>query len=212
MTKKRKILLGVAISLTVVLILAVTMLLWFTSFNYGFARTVSDEEQALRLQLVQQAESWLGAKEWDGSHKAIIDIYNGHTPLAQGYAVSYSDSWCAVFVSAAAIECGLTAIIPTECGCQRQIGLFQELGCWIEDDQYIPLPGDIIYYSRSDSGMGDCIGWSDHAGIVVGTANGYIKVIEGNFGAAVRYHYLPIDASGIRGFAVPDYAGAANNA
>ena len=212
MTKRRIIWLGIAITLTMLLMLAIILLLWVSNINYGFARTVSDGEQALRLQLVQQAESCLGAKEGDSSHKAIIDIYNSHTPLAQGYAVSYSDSWCAAFVSAAAIECGFTDIIPTECGCQRQIALFEALGCWVEDDQYTPLPGDIIYYSWNDRGTGDCTDWSDHVGIVVGTANGYIKVIEGNFGSAVQYRYLPIGASGIRGFAVPDYAEAAKNA
>lgn len=175
--------------------------------TYGFHETLPDAETAARNTLVQTAEDWLGCKESDGSHKAIIDLYNSHRPLARNYTVQYDDEWCATFVSAAAIQCGYTDIIPTECGCQRQIGLFKELGTWVEADDYIPLPGDIIYYCRKDtSGNGDCTGWSDHVGIVVGTAGDRIKVIEGNNGSAVAYRYIRVDAPGIRGYATPDYS------
>ena len=116
------------------------------------------------------------------------------------------DNWCAAFVSVAAIQSGLTDIIPTECGCQRQIGLWQELGQWEEDDSYEPLPGDIIYYSSGAPLFGDNTKWSDHVGIVVGTWHGWIKVIEGNYGDMVAYRYIPINAVNIRGYATPDYA------
>ena len=56
--------------------------------------------------VIEQAKAWLGKKESDGTHKAIIDEYNGHKPLAQGYKVKYTDSWCATFVSAVAIKTG----------------------------------------------------------------------------------------------------------
>lgn len=174
--------------------------------NYGFAREIPEEEQLLRMKLVQTAEAWLDSNEQDGSHQPIIDLYNQHEPLAQGYAVKYDDQWCATFVSASAIEAGLTQIIPTECGCERQIGLFQELGTWEEADDHIPLPGDIIYYCRANKDIGkDCTGWSDHVGIVVGTSGKRIKVIEGNYGDQVAYRYLPVDALIIRGYAIPDY-------
>lgn len=174
--------------------------------GFGFARSVNAEEEALRLQLVEQAQTWLGSREDDGSHEPIIDVYNAHTPLARGYAVQYTDNWCATFVSAAAISCGITDIIPTECGCEKQIELFMELDCWIEDDSYVPLPGDIIYYCNGDMGLDDCTDWSDHVGIVVGTAGPLIKVIEGNYGDAVGYRYLFVDAMGIRGYGIPNYS------
>lgn len=176
------------------------------SAPFGFDRPVSDAEQALRLQVVQQARSWLAANEYDGSHQPIINIYNAHTPLAQGYTVQYTDKWCATFASAVAIQCGFTDIIPTECGCQRQIALFEALGCWEEDDNYIPLPGDYVFYSSHDLDDEDCGGFSDHVGIVIGTRNGYIKVIEGNFLGTVSYHILPIGDPSIRGYGLPDYA------
>ena len=117
---------------------------------FGFAREIPEAEQTIRLQVVQTAEKWLDCKESDDSFKPIIDIYNAHEPLAMGYPVKYTDQWCATFGSTVAIECGLTDIIPTECGCQRQIALFEELGCWQEDDAYIPLPGDYIFYALNN--------------------------------------------------------------
>ena len=74
-------------------------------------------EQQLRQKVVNTARGWLGRRESDGSHRAIIDLYNAHTPLARGYQVQYTDAWCATFVSAVAIKCGLADIMPLECGC-----------------------------------------------------------------------------------------------
>ena len=178
---------------------------WYRT-GWGFAREVGNYEKELRLVVVETAESWLGAKESDGSHKAIIDIYNAHTPLARGYQVTYEDAWCATFDSAVAIQCGLTDIIPPECGCDPQIKLFQELGCWEEDDAYVPLPGDLIYYHWNCTEPEDCTKSSDHVGIVAGTAGPFIKVIEGNKDNDVSYRYTMVDAPGIRGYGLPDYS------
>lgn len=178
---------------------------------WGFYRKVSDEEAALRLSLVAAAESRLGCKEADGSHKPIIDRYNAQETLPMGYTMQYTDSWCAAFVSTAAMDAGLTGIIPTECGCERQIGLFQEIGRWEERDDAIPLPGDLIYYDWNMESRGECTGWADHVGIVVGTKWPFVKVIEGNYQDSVGYHYLNLNHIQIRGFAKPDYAGYLNN-
>lgn len=121
--------------------------------------------------------------------------------------MQYTDSWCATYVSAVAIRCGLTDIIPTECGCERQIELFKNLGRWEEDDSYYPAPGDIIYYSTSGSKKsGDNVGWSDHVGIVVSVEGKAITVIEGNYGHQVKYRTIKVGNKLIRGYGVPDYA------
>ena len=173
---------------------------------WGFYWKVSDEEAALRMRLVETAESYLGYNEADGSHQKIIDRYNVHEPLAVGYVVQYTDSWCSTFVSTVSIESGLTQIIPTECGCERHIGLFQQLGTWEEQDNLIPLPGDLIFYDWNMKKTGESTGWSDHVGIVVGTKWPFIKVIEGNYNDTVAYRILTIDDIRIRGFAKPDYS------
>ena len=155
--------------------------------------------------VVAQARSWLGKKESDGSHKFIIDIYNNHKPLARGYKVKYTDSWCATFVSAVAIKLGFTDIIPIECGCGEQIKLWQSMGRWVEDDSYVPNPGDIIYYDWDDSGKGDNTGWSDHVGIVEKVANSVITVIEGNYSNSVKRRDIKVNGRYIRGYGVPKY-------
>lgn len=188
----------------ILLLLAIGTILFYKK-GWGFDRQVSDSEKTVRLEVVHTAESWLGAKEKDGSHRQIIDIYNSVTPLPRGYAVTYEDAWCATFDSAVAIQCGLTDIIPRECGCEEQINLFRELGRWQEDDGYVPLPGDLIYYHWDCLELGDCSGWSDHVGIVVGTVGPLIKVIEGNKDNDVSYRITMVDAPCIRGYGLPDY-------
>lgn len=159
----------------------------------------------LAEKVIEQAKSWLGRNEASGTHKAIIDIYNAHTPLARGYKVKYTDSWCATFVSAVAIKCGCTDIIPLECGCQQQIELFKKLGAWDENDGRVPNPGDIIYYDWDDTGKGDNVGWSDHVGIVEKVSFNQITVIEGNYANAVKRRTLSVNAKNIRGYGVPKY-------
>lgn len=176
---------------------------------WGFYAATDPAEARARLELVRTGEGWLGANESDGSHRQILAIYNGHEPLAMDYVVQDTDSWCAAYVSAAAIAAGLTDIIPTECGCERQIGLFQALGRWEEDDNAVPQPGDLIYYDWDMKRSGECTGWSDHVGIVVGIKWPFVKVIEGNKDDSVSYRAILLGHKSIRGYGRPDYAGAA---
>lgn len=175
--------------------------------RFGFARQVPAEEAALRMTLVDTACGWAGVREDDGSHRAVIDLYNTITPLPQDYRVTYDDAWCAAFVSVSALQAGLTDIIPPECSCSRQIKLFQDLGRWEEDDGYHPLPGDIIYYDWDFSPAGDCTGWPEHVGIVVGTYGPFLRVMEGNKDDDASYRTLWLDDWCIRGYGLPDYAG-----
>ena len=172
---------------------------------WGFYRVLPKEEAQKRLAVVRTAESWLGLAESDGSHKEILNVYNSHEPLAMDYVVQDTDSWCAAFVSAVAIREGMTDRIPTECGCERQIGLFQDLGRWQEDDNLVPQPGDLIYYNWNQEKPGENLGWSDHVGIVVGVKWPFIKVIEGNKDDCVCYRIIPVGHRHIRGFGLPDY-------
>lgn len=211
-TKKKKSPLWFWSIIAAVLIIGIiAAVIIINNLDFGFARAVTEEEASLRLQVVSTAENYLGYKEVDRSHEAIIDLYNNHEPLAQGYLVKYEDNWCATFGSVAAIQTGLTDIIPTECSCERQIKLFSELDCWEEADDYVPLPGDYIFYCTQNRSPGDCTAWSNHVGIVVGTCLGLIKVIEGNAGEQVTYRYIPINDVTIRGFGLPDYASKIND-
>ena len=95
-------------------------------------------ERQIRQAHVDVARGWIGRKESDGSHRAIIDIYNGNRPLPRGYLVKYTDAWCATFGSAVAIKAGNADIVPLECGCGQLIELAKKMGIWVEDDAYVP--------------------------------------------------------------------------
>ena len=158
-----------------------------------------------RSKIVAQARSWIGCKESDGSHKKIIDTYNSHTPRARGYVLKTTDAWCSGFASACAIACGATDIIPTEVGCQKHIELFKEKGIWVEDDAYVPSPGDYLFYDWQDNGVGDNQGVSDHVGIVEKVVDGVITIIEGNYSDSVKCRTLKVNGKYIRGYGVPKY-------
>lgn len=169
-------------------------------------------QQQLREKVVRQAVSWLGCRESDGSHKKIIDLYNSHTPLARGYRLQYTDPWCAGMVSAVAIACGLTGIMPTEVSCSRLIALYKNLGRWQEQENMVPSPGDLIIYDWEDTGSGDNTGDPDHIGIVEKVSGGTITVIEGNYDNAVKRRDLAVNGRYIRGYCLPDYGALADNA
>lgn len=167
-------------------------------------------ENELRSHVVATAEKYLGSKESDGSHKPIIDLYNSHRPLARGYAVTYTDAWCATYVSAVAIACGLTDIMPTECSCSQMIQLYKKLGRWQEKDSYVPKLGDVVMYDWGDSGSGDNTGSPDHVGIVAYISGNSMKIIEGNISNSVAYRALSVNGKYIRGYCLPDYASKAD--
>lgn len=166
-------------------------------------------ENQLRQKIVDTAVAWLGCKESDGSHKKIIDVYNAHKPLARGYKVKYTDAWCSTYASAVAIKAGMTDIIPTECGCEKHINLFKNMGAWQENDAYTPKPGDYIFYDWDDSGSGNNTGSADHVGIVTKVAGTTVTVIEGNKSNAVEYRTMKVNGKYIRGYGTPDYASKA---
>lgn len=160
---------------------------------------------ALREKVLAIAKSYVGARTGSTKHKFIVDTYNKLRPLPRGYKVTYTDAWCATFVSAVGILAGLNDIIPPECGCGAQIELFKKLGRWVEDDGYTPLPSDVIYYDWEDNGIGDNTGSPNHVGIVESVSGNTITVIEGNYSNMVKRRTLKVNSRYIRGYGIPDY-------
>ena len=127
-------------------------------------------EKELRQKVVSTAEAWLGTREYSDKHYEMLDIYNAQSPLPRGTRMQATWPWCAMFVSVVSLQCGLRGIMPTECGCPSMVRLYQDLGRWVENDAYVPSPGDVIFYDWQDSGVGDNAGQPDHVGIVSGLA------------------------------------------
>ena len=163
-------------------------------------------EKAWREYVVYLAQSYIGCKESDGSHKKIVDLYNSHKPLARGYALKYTDSWCSGFASAIAIKAGLTDIIPTEVGCEKHVQLFKNhsVSKWEEDGTKAPEPGDYIFYNWDKSTQPNDSS-ADHVGIVERVNNNVITTIEGNYSDSVKRRTLIVGAGNIRGYGRPAY-------
>lgn len=171
-------------------------------------------ETEIRQKVVSTARKYLGCNEKDGSHRKIIDIYNSHQPLARGYKMPYTVPWCAAFVSAIAVELGLTDIMPTECGCPQMIELYKKMGRWQENDATIPKAGDVIFYDWDDGkdyASTDDTGRPEHVGIAAGVSGRVITVIEGNRNDAVQTRYINVNGRYIRGFGLPDFAAKATD-
>lgn len=184
--------------------------------NHLFEESSSTAPKKTALEVIKLADSWLGKNEKDGSYKEIIDIYNSYKgKFPRGLKMQYSWSWCACTWSALAIKLGYTDIMPIEISCGELIKVAKDMGCWIENDEYIPEPGDAILYDWQDSGKGDDVSWPDHIGLVraVDKNSGYFVTIEGNYNDAVKKRTVSINGRYIRGFIHPKYdrSDVANN-
>ena len=173
-------------------------------------------ENELRQKVVSTALAWLGTKENTAKHLEMLAIYNNQKPLPRGWKMKVADFWCAAFVSTVSLQCGLRDIMPTECGCPGMVRLYQELGRWVEDDTYIPSPGDVVFYDWQDSATNyattDNVGHPDHVGIVLDCDGKKMTIIEGNNANAVNKRVLAVNDRFIRGYGIPDFASRADGA
>lgn len=167
----------------------------------------------LRNKLVSTAAYYLGAKQGSAQHKAIIDIFNQVKP--DGWAMTYSAYWCAAFASACAIKAfGISQAkkyFPLSANCGTIVTKAKKMGIWVENDAYIPNPGDWIIYDWDDSGVGDNRGGEDHVGIIESSTRSKIEVIEGNYSKAVKERTINVNGRYIRGFVVPKYSAMATS-
>lgn len=153
----------------------------------------------LREKFIAQARAWIGRKEADESHRVIIDAYNDIRPLPRGYRMSYTDPWCAAFVSAVGFVCGMQDIIFPECACGPMIELYKRRGEYHSNADYGVKKGDIIFYDWDRNGS------SDHVGIVEAVNGTTYTVIEGNMSDAVGRRTIPKGWLYIIGFAAPAF-------
>lgn len=147
--------------------------------------------------------------EGSANHSALLAVYNTLSPLPRGVRMLPSYDWCAATITANAIRQDMAEIFAKECSCTMQIHQWQQMGRWIERDDYKPQPGDIIYYAWDATGSGDWAKSVDHVGAVLSCNSECIVAIEGNYKNNVSRRTVPVDYKYIRGFAVPDYANLA---
>lgn len=161
-------------------------------------------EKAIRERVVAEARKLLGIKEGTAEHKRIVDIYNTLPKLPRGYKLSYSDPWCAATMSYIGIMLGIPNVILPECSCTKMIELYKAQGRWMEDDDYVPKPGDLVMYDWQAK-SGECTGAPDHVGMVESVKGKTITVIEGNYDNAVERRPIVVEYVKVRGYCLPDY-------
>ena len=175
-------------------------------------KPTASSEGLLRNRYVTTARGYLGVIQGSARHKELVDLYNSLDPLPVKYKVSYNDAWCAVFVTAIAMQLNLLHIIPPECGVARMLELFKEhpSSQWEEKDCYTPALGDIVFFDWGDSGIGDNMGHPDHVGIVCSVRSTSFSAIEGNYDKSVKIREMDIDGRYIRGFGLPNFGTIGN--
>lgn len=171
-------------------------------------------EQQIRQGVVDIMASWVGCVQGDATHKYIIDTYNTIVPLPSGYKMTYTDAWCAASVSAAGYLAGCQQVVLPQMNCGSMVDLYKAAGRWVENDAYVPSPGDLVIFYWSDNGIGDCTSHASHVGMVEWCDGKKFGTIEGNM-VKDGVHYcgrrtVNVNAQYIRGFCCPDYAALAS--
>lgn len=161
-------------------------------------------EAAIRERVVAEAVKWHGVREGTVEHKKIVDTYNSQGKLPRGYRLRYTDAWCAAFMSYIGICLDISHVILPEVGCGPMIELYKAQGRWMEADDYVPRPGDLVMYDW-DAKSGECTGSPDHVGMVESVKGKTITVIEGNYDNQVKRREICVEYIKVRGYCLPDY-------
>jgi len=152
--------------------------------------------------ILNQAKSYIGVRQGDKRHKAMVDKYNKVTPLPVGYKLKYTDDWCAAFVSVIADAAGASKLTGRECGVHRFTKLFKNSGIWLGIVK--PKPGDIIVFDWQKNG------WMDHIGYVESINGNQVTTIEGNTSRRVGRRTYAYNDWRINGYARPKYRPSGN--
>lgn len=162
-----------------------------------------------RAEVVKIAKSYKGCKKGSAKHHNLVDVFNSEKP--HGEVGNYTCPWCAITWTAVMLMAGMDQKhAPHSYNCGRLVSDAQKIGAWVENDAYVPSPGDGIIYNWSDSGSGDCKSGADHVGIVVSVSGKTIKMIEGNKSTtnACGEREIKVNSRYIRGYIVPKYEDA----
>lgn len=147
--------------------------------------------------------SYNNVRENSTEHRHIVDTYNRIKPLPVGYKVSYTDSWCAVFVSFCFRVFFPDIVFPYECSCSRMVAKIKDMypqklhiNGKHSMNGYKPKSGDVVFYRFR-------IGQIDHVGIIINATPVSMLVIEGNYSDSVKIREVKYDNPNIYGYFEP---------
>ena len=179
----------------------------FVTRNQLYLKHLSAKDADGQLgRVLKAASSLIGVETGSPEHLKLVRDYNSVHPLPVGYPVKNTDDWCDVFVTTVFQREGLSHLIGRECGVERHIQIFKNLGIWNENGASTPKSGDIITFNWDQDSQPNN-GFADHIGIVEYVENGLIHTIDGNSGyvGTVKRNVYRIGHGNIRGFATPRY-------
>lgn len=152
------------------IVIIVVMLIGIISF--GRENKVKAASQA--EEVVNYALSQVGNKERSGNDDIKYNDWYYNRSVTNSRRGQYS--WCHVFVSYCANQCGIsTSIIPKEANCQRGVEFFKKNGRYhTRASEYTPKVGDIIYLSTDGTST------AHHVGIVYAVDDTNVYYVDGN--------------------------------
>lgn len=125
-------------------------------------------------------------------------VVKGYTRYGQWYGDCYGD-WCAMFVSFCLHYADVQGV-PLHAACTPWIEELKKQELYAEAENYIPYPGDIIFYDWEGDGL------SDHVGLVAevleetGSSPMRVKALEGNSSNRVQYVTYNLEDARIVGY------------
>jgi len=140
-----------------------------------------------------------------GSDDIIYNDWYYKKRVKNTYSGQYS--WCQVFVSYCANQCGIsTNIIPKKASCQQAVNWFSSQGRYHKRSSgYLPKIGDIVYFSTDGTST------AHHVGIVYNVDNSYVYYVDGNNTTMNPHGVCKSKKVGtsakILGYASPNYIG-----
>lgn len=141
------------------------------------------------MRLADYALQKQGIKEGTVDFRRLIDDYNNNCRPAGTYRMSYTDSWCACFVSICLTHCGYgTKYNSVDCD-----QLYDKMNKYHLTNKNNVKRDDIVFYSwkKTDSDL-------QHVGIVTGRQGNIITVIEGNHNDSVSLRQINVYDSTVR--------------
>lgn len=166
---------------------------WESTFSY-VTLSGSKAEDVLAI-----AQSQLGYSESQQNYivpEGTTEI-KGYTRYGEWYGAPYGD-WCAMFASFCLHYAEIDPAFPLESNCRQWRSALRQQGLYREAGEYLPAPGDLVFFARNGSAT------LDHVGIVTAYDPDaqQITTIEGNkyntvAGDSYFIHDAQIDGYGV---------------
>ena len=140
------------------------------------------------------AVSQLGYTESGSNYVVEESGTKGYTRYGAWYGIPYGD-WCAMFVSFCLDYAGVEGM-PLDANCPSWEAKLSELDLYRVPSEYVPKPGDIIFFDWEGDNS------SDHVGLVETIDGTNITTIEGNSGNRVARNTYELFDTTILGYGV----------